>query len=224
MVGRLIEDLLPVLTLLEADARAAVGQVHQHVDLVEGQPVVDLAAKALEHRLTVPEEGVDIPPASPAAVAVHQSQRLVKVAQGHQGLNAITQAGVDHLLIEPQALLVGLRLEARGEDAAPGDREAVALETQLVEQCQVLPPVVVQVNGLAAGEIGILGKSPPVHLTLQYGHPVGPPGDGVHHAGTFAAFVATTLTLVGGGGAAPEETLGKSSQIHDVYLLISPRG
>ena len=60
VVGGGVGDLIAVLALVKADARAHEGQVVEDVDLVEGQPVVDkaleLGEKGLhEARQTTPE-------------------------------------------------------------------------------------------------------------------------------------------------------------------------
>lgn len=69
------------------------------------------------------------------------------MAQGNERLDAVTVQGIDQLFVELQAGLVGLGILPGGEDAGPGDGEAIDFEAHLGKEGNVLFPAVVVVNG-----------------------------------------------------------------------------
>ena len=83
VVSGLILDLLHILAGRKEQTGSHKGHVEQHVDLVEGQPVLDLAPEALEQHLTVVGVGIHHPAVFPAAVLFDQGNGGIKVAQGH---------------------------------------------------------------------------------------------------------------------------------------------
>src|SRR5699024_10965284 len=88
VVGGAVFDFGGVLALFKEDARAHEGQVQQHVDLVEGQPVFHLVLVAGKDGGAVFQVGVDHPAVFPAAVFLDQGDGGVKVADGDQRLDA----------------------------------------------------------------------------------------------------------------------------------------
>ena len=121
--------------------------MHQHIDLVEGEVVLDLALETPEHGLAVAGEGVDGAAVFPAAVLFQQGHGQVEVTQSDERLDAVTVQGIDQLFVELQAGLVGLGILPGGEDAGPGDGEAVDFEPHFRKEGKVLFPAVVVVNG-----------------------------------------------------------------------------
>ena len=58
---------------------------------------------------------------------------------------------VEEVVVELQALLVGLELVALGEDARPSDGGAEALEAHLGEELDVAVVAMIEVDGLVVG-------------------------------------------------------------------------
>lgn len=73
-----ILDLLHILARLEHQTGAHKGHVQQHVDLVEGQPVLDQPAEVVEQHLAVAHKGVDHAAVFPAAVLLDQRNGVSK--------------------------------------------------------------------------------------------------------------------------------------------------
>ena len=66
------------------------------------------------------------------------------------------------------------------------------------------------VDAEPAGEAGIRRHIPVALFPFHHRHAVGPGGDQVDQAGAPAVQVVAALALVGGGGAAPEESFRKT--------------
>ena len=118
------------------------------------------------------------------------------------------QAGIDEVVVEGDALLVGGRLVALGEDAGPLDGGAQRPEAHLGKEGDVLLVVMIEVDRLVVG------------VVLARQHAVGDATRGVrdvvargHHVGNghaFAALVPAALDLVRGQRAAPQEVLAQT--------------
>ena len=175
--------------------------MEHRVDLVEGEPVPDPAAIALEQGAGVALEEADEAAVGPAVVGARQVQRGLIVADGDQWLDAVLLELVEDPVVEGKSLLVGLGLVAEREDTAPGDGEAEDLETHLCEQGDVLGVAVVEVDRLElevirCGSLGGRGHDAPGHDVL----------DGQ----ALAVLVVGALDLVGGSGTAPQEAVGEA--------------
>ena len=86
-------------------------RAHGHgaaVDLVEGQPVLNLILVPLKNGLAVIHIELDEFPAGPAVVFFHQRIGQLVVTDGDQRLDAVLLAAVKDLVIEFKALLVWL--------------------------------------------------------------------------------------------------------------------
>ena len=117
--------------------------------LIERDPVADAVADALADGLGVAGEGVGGGARRPAA-QVLERLRQVPVIEGDPGFDARVEQVVDESLVPVQARGVGLAL-AIGEDARPGDREAVGGQAELAHEVDVFAPAVVVVAGDVAG-------------------------------------------------------------------------
>ena len=171
-----------------------------HVLLVDGQPVLDLVAVLLEAHAAVADEVVDALTAGPAAVLLLQRLRQVEVVEGHDGRDAVSQAGVDHVVVVGDARGVDLAVTV-GDDARPGDREAELVEARLGHEGDVLLVAVIVVGG---------------HL------PVGVARDDRRHVldrEPLAVLVPGALALVRGAGPTPEEPLGERLELQIVHTL-----
>src|SRR5277367_2826285 len=103
-------------------------------------------------------------------------------------LNTVCQEFVNHPLIMGEAFFVGLA-GAVGEDARPGDREAVDFRAQILEQLHIF---FIQVIGIVGDIASVSLKSFPRRV-----------GEGVPYGRFSPVFIRGAFDLVGGGGAAP---------------------
>ena len=91
------------------------------VDLVERQPVLDLAPVALKERAHIALVKADERVIRPAIVCLREVQRRLVVRDRHQGFDAVLAAFIEEAVVECQPLLVRLRIVAIRIDAAPGN-------------------------------------------------------------------------------------------------------
>ena len=192
-------------------------RAHGHgaaVDLVEGQPVLDLILVPLKNGLAVVHIELDEFPAGPAVVFFHQRIGQLVVTDGNQRLDAVLLAAVKDLVIEFKALLVRLGLHTGGENAGPVDGGAEGLEAHLGEESNVLLVVVVEVDGLMAG-IQPVGADSSCH---PFRAGVRAIGAQVRDTGAFAIHVPCALELVGCTGTAPQEIITENAH---KFLLLS---
>ncbi len=175
---------------------------HEAVDLVEGEPVAHEALELGHDGARVMAIEVDELGVGPAAVMLGQIVGQLVVAEGHERLDALLVASLEHAAVEVEARLIGLGLVAVREDAAPVDGHAVALETHLAKELDVVEIVVIHIHGLVAGivttgqdAVGDVARC--VHRAAR---------DDIGHTEALAVLVITALALIGGGGAAPEES------------------
>ena len=120
--------------------------------------------------------------------------------QGYEGLNALLDQVVDHIIIEIDALLVHLAVSVRN-DAGPGKGETVCLHTHLLHQVDIFLPVMIEVTGHLAVRL-LVG-------TLE--------GIVIGHGHALAVLIPAAFDLKGRGGSAPEEIFGKIC--HNFLLL-----
>ena len=158
-------------------------------NLVKGEPIGHLVGVLLKAEGGKVHKGVDGLAVEEVAL-LKEGKRRVKVMQRDKRLNVMLVTFGEKVVIELDALGVNLT-GAVGEDAAPGNGEADAVDAKLLAQLQVDGVLVVEVRS------GIGGKAP---LGLQEVVP----GD---LALTVSAGLA--LYLVGSGGAAKDKVLGK---------------
>ena len=227
VVSGLILDLLHVLAGRKEQTGSHKGHVEQHVDLVEGQPVLDLAPEALEQYLTVVSVGIHHPAVFPAAVLFNKSNGCIEVADGHQRFDAVLVALVEEGIVEGEALLVGFGVVAVRQDAGPSDRQPIAPEAHLGEESDVLLEMVVHVDGFVGGVVVLRVAVQHLQLAEHHREAVLPEGDHVHIGRPAAALVVCALALVGGGGTAPQKVFRESAHeklppVHNVVTLILP--
>ena len=158
-------------------------------DFVKGEPVGNLVGVLLKAEGGKVHKGVDGLAVEEVAL-LKEGQRRVKVMQRDERLNMVLMAFGEEVVVELDALGVDLA-GAVGEDAAPGDGEADAVDAKLLAQFQIDGVLVVEVRS------GIGGKAP---LGLQEVVP-----------GNLALTVSAGLALylVGSSGAAKDKVLGK---------------
>ena len=192
--------------------------MQQHVDLVEGEPVLHLALEAVEQHLAVVDIGVHHAAVLPAAVFFDEGNGGVKVADGDQRLDAVFMALVKNAVVEGQPRLVGLGVVAVGQDAGPRNGQPEALEAHLCKQGDILFIMVIQVDGLVAGvEMRSIAVQH-LHIARCHRKTVRTKGGHIHRSQTLAVCLPCALALVGGGSAAPQKALGEFA--HTLYLLI----
>ena len=227
VVSGLILGLLHILARLEEQTGPHEGHVEQHIDLVEGQPVFDLALVAVEEDVAVVDVGVHHPAVFPAAVLFNKGNGCIEVADGHQRFDAVLVALVEEGIVEGEALLVGFSVVAVRQDAGPRDRQPVAPEAHLGEESDVLLEMVIHVDGFVGGVVVLRVAVQHLQLAEHHREAVLSEGDHVHIGRPAAALVVCALALVGGGGTAPQKVFRKSAHgklppVHNVVTLILP--
>ena len=209
MGGQVLDGLL-VLALLKDQTGTHKRQVQNHIDLVEGEPVLHQALVAGEDRGREVLVEVDELAVAPAAVLLDEVNRAVEVRDGHERLDAVRLALAEYILVEGQASLVGLGLITVGEDAAPRQAHAEGLKPHLGKEGDVLLVVVVEIDaGLCGIVIAVLEVE---HLALAGDHRValGAVRSHVHVGQAAAVHVVGALALVGSRRAAPQEVFTES--------------
>ena len=190
------------------------------VDLVEGQPIVHQVLVLGEEQLAEAHPQVYDRGVVPATILVAKRQRELVVADGHERLDAVALACLEHLAVVVDARLQWLGVVAVGEDAAPLRGEAEALEAHLAKEVDVLLKVMVEVDGLVAGVVDSLlharrrNHARLVHRAAR---------DDVRHAEALAVRVVAALKLVSRRRAAPQKPLGKLEICHTRSFLTTLR-
>ena len=210
VVGGQVLDGLLVLALLKDQSGTHKRQVQDHIDLVEGKPVLHQALVAGKDRGREVLVEVDELAVAPAAVLLDEVNRAVEVCDGHERLDAVRLALTEYVLVEGQASLVGLGLITVGEDAGPCQAHAEGLKTHLGKEGDVLLVVVIEIDaGLRGIVIAVLEVE---HLTLAGDHRIalGAVRSHVHVGQAAAVHVVGALALVGSRRAAPQEVITES--------------
>jgi hypothetical protein len=126
----------------------AVAEVGGAPRLVEGRPGRDAIAEGLADHGRVLGEAVRRVAVRPAA-GILERLRQVPVVQGGDGRDPASEESVNELRVEVDAGLVD-RAGSGGDDARPGDREAVGLQAEALHQVEVrLEQVIVAVRHVA---------------------------------------------------------------------------
>ena len=99
MGGQVLDGLL-VLAFLKDQTGTHKRQVQNHIDLVEGKPVLHRALVAGEDRGREVLVEVDELAVAPAAVLLDEVNRAVEVRDGHEWLDAVRLTLAEHVLVE----------------------------------------------------------------------------------------------------------------------------
>ena len=156
---------------------------------------------AAQHHLAKAHEAVQHGAALPAAVLGHQVVRHLEVGERDDGLDAVAQQLVEHVVIKTQPRLVRLGLIPQREDARPGDGGAKTLEAHLGKQCDVVSVAVVEIHRLVVG-VAMTGLNLVGDDAL---HPVGAAGEHIDDAEPLAALIPAPFYLVGGDRPPPQK-------------------
>ena len=158
-------------------------------DLVKGEPVGHLVGVLLKAEGGKVHKGVDGFAVEEVAL-LKEGERRIEVVQRDERLDVVLVALGEEVVVELHALGVDLA-GAVGEDAAPGDGEANAVDAELLAQLQIDGVLVVEVGSGIGGEAALgLQEVVPGNLTLTVG-------------------AGLAFYLVGSGGAAKDKALGK---------------
>mmetsp|Transcript_43972 Transcript_43972/g.113620 ORF Transcript_43972/g.113620 Transcript_43972/m.113620 type:complete len:226 (-) Transcript_43972:55-732(-) len=151
---------------------------------------------------------------------VQEPLRQVPVVERHERLDAGPQQRVDQLAVEGDALLADAVLdEACGDDARPGDAEAVVLQPHGLHERDVgFPHVVVVVRHVARRTLGlhlVIRRArgllaAVVALRTRHAQGVGA-RERVPDRGAAAALAVAAFDLVGGRAQAPREAVGEAA-------------
>lgn len=169
------------------------GMQDHGVLLVDGEPVLHLAAKLGEQHPGIVFKSVDGGAVGPAAL-FFQAPGQIKVVHRDHRLDAVGPAGPDD---GPVMVHTGLvhRPGTVGQNAGPGDGKAVGFQPHPGKQLDVLRKAVVVVAGHR--KVGIARR---VFVLVDDG-------------GAFAVGVPATLHLIGRSGGAPEEIFREIQQL-----------
>ncbi|WFM71059.1 hypothetical protein [Halomonas sp. CKK8] len=121
-----------------------VAQDRADPGLVEGGIGMDPVTQLAGHQVDVLLETIGRVAVEPAA-ALLQVLGKVPVIERDERRDAALQQAVEQALVEIQSLGVGLAL--LGHHARPGDRQAVGVHPQALDQLQILLPAIVVVAG-----------------------------------------------------------------------------
>ena len=113
-------------------------------DLVKGEPVGHLVGVLLKAEGGKVHKGIDGLAVEEVAL-LKEGQRRVKVMQRDKRLNVVLVALGEKIVVELDTLGVNLT-DTVGEDAAPGDGEANAVDAKLLAQLQIDGVLVVEVR------------------------------------------------------------------------------
>ena len=189
------------------------------VDLVEGEPELNLVLIAVEDGLAVLLKETDELAARPAVVFLDQVIGHLVVREGHERLDIVGTQAVEDAVVEGEAGLVGLSVVAVGKDTAPGDGHAEHGKAHLGEQRDVLLVVMVEIDTVMIG-VEAVGVDVDRNLTRLL---VAAAQEMIVDRSTAAVHVPSALKLVGSGGATPIETLGELDVCHEHLLCIAGR-
>ena len=217
--GEVLDGLL-VLALLKDQAGAHERQVQDHVDLVEGEPVLHQAlVTGEEHRGEVLVE-VDELAVAPATILLDEVNGAVEVRDGDERLDAVLLALAEHVLVEGEAGLVGLGLVAVGENARPSEAHAKGLEAHLGKEGDVLLVAMVKVDAALRGVVVAVLKVKHLAHAGAHSEALGAVRHHIDIGQATPVDVIRALALVCGGGAAPQEVIAKT---HCASLLVCRR-
>ena len=118
---------------------------------------------------------------------------------------------IKHILIELQALFIGLGIIAVRQDAGPRNGQPEALEAHLGKEGDVLFIMMIQVNGFMAGIIVLIVACQHFQPAQRHREAVGTKRGHIHGGKALAACLPCTLALVGSGGTAPQKIFRKTA-------------
>ena len=203
VVRGLVFHLIFVFTFLKHQPRAGERAMQHDVDFVEGQPVFHQPVKFFKAGVGVAGEEIHHLTVAPGAVLRHQVHRHVEVAEGHQRLDVVLFALLEHRAVEGNAFLIRQRFVAVRVEAAPGNRGAEHRKAHLRHQGDVFFVAMVKINRLVARVEFVVPQRKPFFLADFYRQTVCAVGDHIDRGQSFAAFTVSPFTLVGGKRAAP---------------------
>ena len=168
---------------------------HTHAPrLIDGDPVADAIAEGRGDDPGILGEGIGRRARWPAP-GLLQCHGQIPVVEGGIGGNAARQEGVHQAAVEIEAGLID-RAAPMGENARPGDAEAIGLQTERAHQGHVLLVAVVMVAGDVAG-MPVARRARRVT-------------EAVPDTGAAPVFVHGALDLVGRRGGAPDKAVWKA--------------
>lgn len=194
-----------------SQAPGGVAVPGHHVGVVDGDPVLDLAAEVAEAELGVIPEVVGQGAVGPAAVSILQELGQVPVVQGDHGLHAQLPEPLQQTPVVAQPLPVGGAGAAIGEHPRPRDGEAVMGDPELAQPLRVSEDIVVAVAGHVpgGGRGRRRGARRPAGRRGVAWRRRGAVGERVPDGGALAVLLPAALRLVGGAAHGPEEAVGE---------------
>lgn len=179
-----------------ADGVAHMGEAG---DFVESNPAFAAIAQAADDSAGIVSKVLGHFATAPGAVARFEGGRAVPVEQGGDRFDAVVEELVDQATVKINARFVDLAAPG-GDDAGPGDAEAIVLNAEGGHQLNISGEPVVVVAGDGPG-FAVFGCAP--------GSAAPQLAEGVPNAGQAAIVADCTFDLVGGGGGPPLEVGGE---------------
>ena len=223
MMGRLILDLLFIFAFFKAEPRPHKGCMEDHVNFIEGQPVLDQALVAGKESAAETLVKFQHLTAPPPTILLNQVHGTVKVSNSHQGLNAVLVAFLKEIFVKFQASFIGLQLIPLRENAAPSNGQPIGLKTHLTKEGNVLLEAMVHVNSfLSWVEIAFL-KVKHLFLTRDDGQTVLTNRHHIYIGQPATVRIISAFALVGSCRSAPQKSIRKSqffSHISTHFLIL----
>ena len=143
MMRNLIQRLFRIIKLRELNAGVCPAEninrgIALIVDLIKGHPILDLVLISLHDSCRVAYEEINHLAIHPTAVFLCQIIGHFKVAQRDNRLNTMLVQFIKHIIIKLQTSLIRLQLVTVGENTAPGNGSAEALEAQFTKECDIV--------------------------------------------------------------------------------------
>ena len=144
MMVVLVQLLQPAHVFAQPGCADGLAHQGQHVLLVDGEPVFHPVAVVFKQNPAVIDKFIHRFPAAPASL-FRQRRGQIEVEDGHKRLDAVLQAGVDQVAVKGDPLWIHFA-HALGQDARPGNGEAVFLEAHFRHERNVFFVAVIVVG------------------------------------------------------------------------------
>ena len=209
VVRGLVLHLILIFAFFEHQPGPGERAVQHDVDFIEGQPVFHQPVECFKAGAGVAGKELHHLAVTPRAVLGHQVHRHVEVAQRHQRFDTVLFTFAEQIAIEGDTFLIRRQFIAVRVQTAPGDGGAEYAEAHFRHQRDIFFIAMIEVDRLVAGIELIIAQGETLLLAQFDRQTVDAVRDHIHGGQPFTAFKIGAFCLVGGNGAAPEESLRK---------------
>ena len=221
MMGCLVFDLLFIFAFFKAEPRPHKWCMEDHVNLIEGQPVLDQALVASKESAAETLVKFKHETTPPTTILLNQVHGTVKVSNGHQGLNAVLVAFLKEVFVKFQASFIGLQLIPLRENPAPSNGQTIGLKTHLAKKGNVLLKAMVHVNSFLGWVEIAFRKVKHLFLTRDDGQTVLTNRHHIYIGQPATIRIISALALVGSCRSTPQETIWKSQFFSHLFASLS---